>query len=78
MFHMRQEIADRDANIRKMYKNERYLQGFNYSYDMPSRKGINDGGSDMYDKGNIVSKINLLLFRMFYIQRKVFNTNYRR
>merc|ERR1719354_625693 len=55
MFHMRQEIADRDANIRKMYKNKRHLQGFNYSYDMSSRRGINDGGSDMYDKGNIVS-----------------------
>ena len=67
MFPIRQEIADRDANIWKMYKDERYLQGFEYNYDMPNNRGIKDGGSDMYDKGNIVSKTALLLFMILDI-----------
>merc|ERR1712168_759900 len=42
-----------NSNIWEMYKNEDYLK--EYNYDLSTRKGIRDGGSDMYDNGNIVS-----------------------
>ena len=70
---IRQNVLN--SNIWEMYKNEDYLK--EYNYDLSTRKGIRDGGSDMYDMGNIVSIINLLfIYYYLFFRFIVFSLNY--
>ena len=66
------EVISRDvssSDIWEMYQNDRYLESYNYKYDMNNtdkHNYIDDGGRDMYDTGNKVSTTNLYGMVIFY------------
>ena len=75
MLDIRRKVLD--SNIWNIYKNENIFQSFEYNYDSSSRREIKDGGQDMYDNGNIVSKIIFVIHSNIFYIHDLFIIRYR-